>query len=277
MAFVLRAWSTEPVSRSRWEHREVARDGVTISVRDNRRDAPTVVLLTGLGSSQQAWDRLTARLGDRYRIITFDHRGHGRSSAASSYSFDALLEDLHVVLEDGSASHPLLCGWSLGADLAVWYAAAHPRAVAGVIALDGAIPAEPLPSDDDRLRRQREAPVARLMRRLMAMLGAGVHLSTDELLALLQDTSRRRTEILQAYERLESPVSVALASRPTRAAPDPDRSLDLWRAGAQQLTEAHPAVDLTWLDSDHVIPLRRPDEVADLVDAMAAKTRKPRA
>lgn len=262
------------MSRSQWKRREVVRDGVTIAVRDTGRDAPALVLLTGLGTSQQAWDRLAARLGDRYRIITFDYRGHGRSSAASSYSFDALLDDLHAVLEDRAANDPLLCGWSLGADLAVWYAAEDPGAAAGVIALDGAIPAE-MPLDEDQLRRQRETPFGRLMRRLMAMLGAGVHLSTDELMALLQDVSRRRDQILQAYERLETPVSVALASRPTRGTPGAGPSLDVWRAGAQRLTDAHPAVELSWLDSDHAIPLRRPDDVADLIDAVAAKTGKP--
>ncbi|EID79861.1 MULTISPECIES: hypothetical protein [Rhodococcus] len=47
------------VSRSQWTHRQVARGGAVLSVRDNGREqAPAVVLLTGLGTSQRTWDPL---------------------------------------------------------------------------------------------------------------------------------------------------------------------------------------------------------------------------
>ncbi|MQA16149.1 MAG: alpha/beta fold hydrolase [Pseudonocardiaceae bacterium] len=260
------------VRRSRRAHREVVRGGVALSIRDNGREAPAVVLLTGIGTPQGAWDRVVAQLDDRYRIITFDYRGHGRSSAAPDYSFDAFLGDLRAVVENTSPRDPLLCGWSFGADLAIWYGADHPQTISGVIALDGGIPAEPMRLDEDQLRRQRDGAVGRATRRLMRMLGAGVHLTTDELVALIHDTHRRRTKILEAYRRLDVPVSVALGSRPTRS-PDGDRSFEAWRAGAEQLVAAQPAVDVTWLDSDHAIPLRKPDEVVALVDAAALRGR----
>ncbi len=70
------------------------------------------------------------------------------------------------------------------------------------------------------------------------------------------------------------PVSVALNSRPNRA-PEADRLLQTWKAGARRLTTACSDVELTWLDSDHAIPLCCPAEVADPIDATAAQLRKP--
>ena len=64
-------------------------DGVRLSVTDygsDRAEAPTVVLLHGLLLSQESWElqvcQLRRRYGSRIRIITYDHRGHGRAPRA---------------------------------------------------------------------------------------------------------------------------------------------------------------------------------------------------
>src|SRR5687768_13895067 len=119
------------MARRRWTASTVTTaDGVALAVRttgpDHRRPdrrQPTVVLLTGWGTPQQAWDRVAQRLPSSYRIVTFDYRGHARSGAAASYSVASLLDDLHTVLRDRQVEQPILCGRSIGADLAVWHAA----------------------------------------------------------------------------------------------------------------------------------------------------------
>jgi 3-oxoadipate enol-lactonase len=42
-------------------------------------EAPPLLLIMGLGLSSRAWDRLPARLAERFRVISFDNRGTGRS------------------------------------------------------------------------------------------------------------------------------------------------------------------------------------------------------
>lgn len=249
--------------RSRWRRRQLSVPGARLSVRDTSGQAPAVVLLTGLGTSQRSWDRVAGALRGCHRVITVDYRGHGRSSAASSYTFPALLDDLHAVLQDTAADTPLLCGWSLGADLAVWYAAEHPGATCGVIVVDGALPTGPVSSDEAMLRQALNAPLNRLLGRVAAILGAGVQLSTDELLALIHDVERRRTDIASAYQRLDVPVTVALASRVTRSE-DAEHSRAC-SVAAEQLASACPGIRITWLDSDHAIPLRRPHQLAHLI------------
>lgn len=266
------------MSRVRWQHRVVERDGVGLAARVTGDGELPVVLLTGLGSSQRAWERVAARLQardpDRYRLVTVDHRGHARSSAASSCSFEDLLADVHAVLEELAVRDPVLCGWSMGADLAVWYAAEHPGAAAGVVAVDGGIPADPVDVDPDLVRRQLSSVSSRLLQRVTRAVGEGIRLDTEQVLSLVAELDRRRAEILRAHERLQAPprtpVAVALASRPPRG-PDADRLRETWVAGARRLTTACPDVELTWLDSDHAVPLRRPDEVAELIHATATR------
>jgi len=61
--------------------------GVTdLRVLTGGTEAPTYLLLHGLGATAEVWDGLTARLGDATWVAP-DLPGHGRSSALPSYSF----------------------------------------------------------------------------------------------------------------------------------------------------------------------------------------------
>jgi pimeloyl-ACP methyl ester carboxylesterase len=114
-------------------HRVVCtRDGVQIAVHDSGSTAVdhTIVLLHGLCLSSQSWSGparlLSASLGDGVRIISYDHRGHGRSGRApmSTYHVDQLADDLADVLEGLGVNAPLtLAGHSLGGMTALTYCA----------------------------------------------------------------------------------------------------------------------------------------------------------
>jgi pimeloyl-ACP methyl ester carboxylesterase len=105
-------------------------DGVRLAVCDTgRRTADhTVVFLHGLCLNQTSWERqityLVRRYGRSVRVISYDHRGHGRSAAApmSSYRIDQLADDLARVLTALDVSGPLtLVGHSMGAMTALAY------------------------------------------------------------------------------------------------------------------------------------------------------------
>jgi pimeloyl-ACP methyl ester carboxylesterase len=106
-------------------------DGVRLAVRDyrsKRADDPTVVLMHGLLLTQESWElqvcELRRRWGDRIRIITYDHRGHGRSAGAPmpTYRVDQLAADLAEVLTAMHITGPLtLAGHSMGGMTALAY------------------------------------------------------------------------------------------------------------------------------------------------------------
>ncbi len=123
-----------PVER-RWCQDDVwvmTRDGVRLAVRDcgSRYADHTVVFLHGLCLSQASWasqiDHLVRRYGGAVRVISYDHRGHGRSGQApmSSYRIEQLADDLAQVLTARSVSGPLtLVGHSMGGMAALCYLA----------------------------------------------------------------------------------------------------------------------------------------------------------
>lgn len=105
-------------------------DGVVLAVRDTGRRgaAHTVVFLHGLCLSQVCWarqvDALVSRYGSAVRILSYDHRGHGRSGQApmSTYRIERLAEDLAQVLAVCEVSGPVtLVGHSMGGMTALGY------------------------------------------------------------------------------------------------------------------------------------------------------------
>jgi len=110
----------------------LARDGVRLAVRDYPAAAEdvTVFLLHGFCLNQDSWGgqvhRLRRHWGARARIITYDHRGHGRSGGAPSrtYRIPTLADDLDAVLAALHVRTPLvLVGHSMGGMTALTYAA----------------------------------------------------------------------------------------------------------------------------------------------------------
>jgi pimeloyl-ACP methyl ester carboxylesterase len=117
-------------STARTERTVTVRDGVRLSVRDQGPiDAEaTVVLLHGLCLEQGSWAsqirHLTRRWGARIRIISYDHRGHGRSDTAptATYVIGQLAADLADVLAALDVTGPLtLVGHSMGGMVALAY------------------------------------------------------------------------------------------------------------------------------------------------------------
>jgi pimeloyl-ACP methyl ester carboxylesterase len=106
------------------------RDGVRLAVRDQGPSVAeaTVVLLHGLCLEKGSWAgqirHLTRQWGDRIRIISYDHRGHGRSGSAPkrTYTVAQLAEDLADVLTTLRVTGPLtLAGHSMGGMVALAY------------------------------------------------------------------------------------------------------------------------------------------------------------
>jgi pimeloyl-ACP methyl ester carboxylesterase len=105
-------------------------DGVRLAVCDTgpRTAEHTVVFLHGLCLNHTSWERqityLLRRYGRSVRVISYDHRGHGRSAAApmNTYRIDQLADDLAQVLSALDVTGPLtLVGHSMGAMTALAY------------------------------------------------------------------------------------------------------------------------------------------------------------
>ena len=88
-------------------------------------EGPTVLMGSSLGTSLQMWDEQLP-LADRFRLIRYDHRGHGRSPAPPGpYEISDLAGD---VLELGLGRTHYV-GLSIGAMIGMWIAAHAPERI----------------------------------------------------------------------------------------------------------------------------------------------------
>jgi 2-succinyl-6-hydroxy-2,4-cyclohexadiene-1-carboxylate synthase len=110
--------------------------------------APPLVLLHGFTNTGASWDPVIAALGERYRAIAPDIRGHGSASEVRPVSLDGVIEDVSG-LAPGEFE---LVGYSMGGRIALHVALALADRVKRLV-LIGASPG--LASQRERDTRRR--------------------------------------------------------------------------------------------------------------------------
>jgi 3-oxoadipate enol-lactonase len=109
-----------------------AADGVRLQA-VQQGAGPLVVLLHGGGASHHAVLPYAAPLADRYRVVTPDLRGSGRSWCAEPLSWDRLADDVAALLDHLGAERAVVGGASLGASAALRFALKFPERAAGLM------------------------------------------------------------------------------------------------------------------------------------------------
>jgi pimeloyl-ACP methyl ester carboxylesterase len=123
----------EPIRR-----RVRTRDGLGLHVRTCGVGPVTVVLAHGWTLDTRIWEPVAQRLACSARVVTYDHRGHGRSDAApaATMTLEHLADDLAAVIIATAPDGPLvLGGHSMGGMAAMALAERHPGVVARIAGL----------------------------------------------------------------------------------------------------------------------------------------------
>lgn len=124
-------------------HHEVpAADGGSIHAIERGRGRP-LVLIHGITLQAAVWSPQLHQLADRYRVIAFDVRGHGRSKAGSDgFGRAAAARDVAAVLEHFDLRGAVVVGHSMGGMILMEFAGDHPdvlaERVAGLVFMDTA-------------------------------------------------------------------------------------------------------------------------------------------
>ncbi|GAA3053715.1 hypothetical protein GCM10020000_39550 [Streptomyces olivoverticillatus] len=92
--------------------RRVRTDGVELCVAELGDAAnPTVVLLHGYPDSKEVWSEVAERLRDRFHVVLYDVRGHGRSTAPEplrgGFTLEKLTDDFLAVADAVSPDAPV--------------------------------------------------------------------------------------------------------------------------------------------------------------------------
>lgn len=127
-----------------------APDGVVIAVQEaGDPNGKPIIFIHGLLGSHLSWEKqVNSPELQRYRLITFDLRGHGVSGQperADAYREGRRwADDLAAVIAGSGARQPVLVGWSLGAAVITNYLAAYgDEEIAGAVYVGGVIELEP--------------------------------------------------------------------------------------------------------------------------------------
>src|SRR5262245_51404 len=100
---------------------------------------PPLVLVHGFACGIRSWDPQVRAFARDRRVITYDVRGHGISEApreAAAYSQAISVGDLRALLGHLAIERAVVGGLSMGGNIALNFALAHPDMVAGLIVAD---------------------------------------------------------------------------------------------------------------------------------------------
>ncbi|WP_406138204.1 SDR family oxidoreductase [Streptomyces sp. NBC_01089] len=92
--------------------RRVHTGGIELCVAElGDRERPTVLLVHGYPDSKEVWTEVAAQLADRFHVVLYDVRGHGRSSAPvplrGGFTLEKLTDDFLAVADAVSPGEPV--------------------------------------------------------------------------------------------------------------------------------------------------------------------------
>jgi pimeloyl-ACP methyl ester carboxylesterase len=261
---------------------EVAGDGL-----------PAVVFVHGALCSRADWKHQHDELSRTFRVVSLDLRGHGASTSESSTcTMEQFGRDVRALVDHLGAAPAVLVGHSMGVRVVLEVAARSPRAVAGLVLVDGSRMFGPSPlAESDRADALSDTEVRR---RFVAtiedaigpraeagvrehvsstMLSAPTHLMRQVLATWQQWDVERYEETLAAID----PSLPVLALQSTFvAAGVPRRSLgrDESTPYLELLRAALPALQVEVLPNvGHFSMLEAPDAVTRSIGSFAGERR----
>lgn len=95
-------------ARERW----VRTGGIELCVAESGDPSrPTIVLVHGYPDSKEVWSEVAARLAERWHVVLYDVRGHGRSTAPvplrGGFTLEKLTDDFLAVVDAVSPDRPV--------------------------------------------------------------------------------------------------------------------------------------------------------------------------
>ena len=258
-------------------------------------EEPALVFSHATGFHGRVWDAVARRFSGRRRVA-IDHRGHGRSGKpAPPYRWDAFGRDLRDVVEALSLGGAIAIGHSMGGHSA---AAAH-DVFSALLLIDPTIFTRELygspfadmsfvrrrrnrwKSPDEMFESFRERPPfaswqPEVLRDycefgLLEEGDAFVLACPPEFEASIYEHSRHpSSNIYEQFPATTQPVTVMRSARPMK-----EGVVDMTASPtAPDLASRFPDARDVWVrDSDHFIPMTRPDLVAEEITALISRRR----
>jgi 3-oxoadipate enol-lactonase len=99
-------------------------------VLEGPEDAPVLVVSNSLGTTLRVWDDQAPALLEGFRLLRYDHRGHGDSPVPPGpYAIDDLGRDVLALMDRLEVDRFSFCGLSIGGMVGMWLASEAPERV----------------------------------------------------------------------------------------------------------------------------------------------------
>ena len=118
-------------------------------------EGPWLTMSHSLACNLHMWDEEAKRLSKRYKVLRYDTRGHGQSSApAVAYTLEMLADDLHALLQALGVQSTHFVGLSMGGMIGQTFALKYPGVFKSLALCDttSRYPAEAAPVWADRIK-----------------------------------------------------------------------------------------------------------------------------
>ena len=112
-------------------------EGTTVELHhlfEGSEEAPVLVMANSLGTTLRMWDEGAPALRERFRLLRYDHRGHGGSPVPPGlYTIEDLGRDALALLDGLGIERFSWCGLSIGGMVGMWLASEAPERVEGLV------------------------------------------------------------------------------------------------------------------------------------------------
>src|SRR5919107_2298264 len=99
-------------------------------VLEGPEDAPVLVMANSLGTMLRMWDDQAPELRERFRLLRYDHRGHGGSPVPPGlYEIEDLGRDALALFDRLGIERFSFCGLSIGGMVGMWLASEAPERI----------------------------------------------------------------------------------------------------------------------------------------------------
>lgn len=138
-------------------------DAILHYVEEGEAGAPALILSNSLAADVTMWDRQVERWARRFRVVRYDQRGHGRSSApGGDYTMERLGRDALALMNHLSIERADWCGVSMGGMTGLWLAIHAPERLGRLVVANSAAHMGPPALWDGRIATARTHGMAAL-------------------------------------------------------------------------------------------------------------------
>jgi pimeloyl-ACP methyl ester carboxylesterase len=116
-------------------------DGIQIHYTATGKGPKTVILIHGYTCDESTWVSQVPALSEKYRVVTLDLPGHGKSGSpeGGKFSMDLFARAVEAVRKETTADRVVVVGHSMGTPVVIQYAREFPQHTVAMVFVDGMI------------------------------------------------------------------------------------------------------------------------------------------